>query len=83
MTLLEAIATGKRFKRPTVDQWTTWLPRENLVFIGEDLIAKDYQVEEPNVKVTRPALLAACNAAGLGWGTDNPKFLALCTGLGL
>lgn len=83
MTILEAIATGKRFKRPSSDTWRTWAPRENMTLIGEDITAKDYHVEEPHVSIDRENLLAACNQAGLSWGSNNPKFLALCVALGL
>ncbi len=83
MTLTEAIASGKRFRRPRVAEWTTWQASETFKFLGEDLTAKDYEIEEKSAAVTRPLLLAACNAAGFAWGLNNPKFLLLCAALGL
>ncbi len=83
MTLFDAIASGKKFRRPNSATWIEWKPQENLTFIGEDLTAKDYVLKEPEAVINRTTLLENLNLCGLTWAANNSKFLALCKSLGI
>lgn len=52
MNIMEAIASGKKFRRP---KWLGWVGHEdvqNFVFSVEDLTATDYYVELKKVEIT-------------------------------
>jgi hypothetical protein len=61
MNLIEALKSGKRFKRPCLETWVDSgsKPRDQFYFYREDLIAEDWITEDDKPKLStwyRPAI---------------------------
>ena len=95
LTLVEAIRSGKRFKRAI---WNSFgkMREDGLVefssaqstrLIMVEILATDYELELPKVTIDREMLEAAWNkatdATGLCHSEDSPAFKVVCKELGL
>lgn len=49
MSIVDAISSGKRIKRK---HWTQYCENQETWFRREDILANDWEVEEPSVTVT-------------------------------
>jgi hypothetical protein len=47
MTLIEAVKSGKKYKRP---EWKNFYSNEEICFSGNDILADDYILEETELK---------------------------------
>ena len=74
MTIIEALTSGKKFKREGWDDWlikpesdlyahidSESMQRSSFLFSCEDIVATDWIVEETEVKVTKSQLARAVN----------------------
>lgn len=65
MNIIDAIRTGKRYRRADVtDVW--FLPTTPHHFSVEDVLADDWEIEEQTVTVTRTQVLAALYSSHFG-----------------
>lgn len=64
MNLIEAIKSGKRFRRGDESAWTFQM--EDYHLSHEDILADDWEIEEPTISVTRSQVTAA-------WKNQNGK----------
>lgn len=65
MNIIDAIRTGKRFRRANVtDVW--FLSTTPHHFSVEDVLADDWEIEEQTVTVTRTQILAALYSSHFG-----------------
>ena len=63
MNIIEAIKSGKRFKRKSEIAWMSGDQLYN--YVKADIIADDWEVEERKVTITRDQLYAALTKAEL------------------
>lgn len=64
MNIIEAIKSGKPFKRHAWSYFRSYSNSER-IFSMEDVLADDWEVEEPGVLLTRMQIYVACIRAGL------------------
>ena len=70
MTLVEAIKSGKRFRRPLMAGWTYFKNRDDRCSLSyDDLVATDWEIEieEKSVTITRTQFLEAAQKT---WADD-------------
>lgn len=82
MNIIEAIKSGKRFKR---QHWEVFLYSQgDYNFPSSDILADDWEVEDQAVMVTREQLEAAWREV-IGWNEPNgaSTFEAISKELGL
>jgi len=84
--LHEALATGLPFKRKADKEFRTVTNKRADVFSHEDVMAEDWQVDEPSVKVTRSSYWDAVSkivAEGLLRGDSYEYSTELAKALGI
>jgi hypothetical protein len=62
MNIIEAIKSGKNFRRkswPAADYMNANVDRFDLHL--EELLANDWEIEEPSIPITRTQLIKACH----------------------
>lgn len=52
MTLYEALATGRPFKRAVNTNWIINNPQERMYLLVEDLTAEDWEIQEKRIRIT-------------------------------
>lgn len=88
MNLVDAVKSGKRFRRKswfknaTDDQWLDVLKLDNAIFSLNDLLAEDWQIEQKSVTITREQFDAAWDKAFYG-DTLKDVYGTICEELGL
>lgn len=74
MNLIEAIKSGKPFRRPGRD----WTPR---LFSPADVLADDWEIQEPTVTITRAqlnqAVLATWEDDAVDWDQHEESYHSL------
>jgi len=84
LNFLEAIKSGKPSRRK-------FWPKEEFININQDyitfhitdLLADDWEIDEPKITITRSQLAEAWNANFIRKAGENPCFEELCKRLGL
>ena len=82
MNLIEAIKSGKRFKRPHWDIYYSNQMEEELQLSIEELLAEDWEVEEKQVTITLSQFTRAWNRA-LTSGNEPLVYDSIVKELGL
>lgn len=74
MTLSEAVASGKNFKRAGMDEYYSFSDFQDIVgFDADDVLATDYELEpEATASLTKAAFDAAWDAARAGTLSIKP-----------
>lgn len=49
MSIIDAVKSGKKFKRP---DWRTWYDDSHSVILIEDILAIDWEIEESKIEIT-------------------------------
>lgn len=88
MNFVDVVKSGRPFRRPFWQSWSTPGGGAQL-FFGDDILADDWEVQEPEVTVTRTQFWEAANEVlppipGNDWNCaiqDNFKRLARYLGL--
>lgn len=70
MTLIEAMRSGRRFKRPHHENW--YEVRNNTVYPTDAILADDWELETEVLSITWDQLHLAINQCGLGIQYLNP-----------
>lgn len=79
MTLIEAIKSGKGFKRPIWNCYVNANPNDEETFSIHSILANDYELEEKTVTITEAEFDEAYHAArysdNKGFGSSYNDFL--------
>lgn len=59
MTLIEAIKSGRPFRRKNSWGETPWRNAKDGAFIADELLADDWEIQEPTVTISRALLFEA------------------------
>ncbi len=63
MNVISAIRYGTRFRRKNYDGWFVVRPNEVYRLTKADLLARDWEVEKPEIEITRDKLYEAYEIA--------------------
>jgi hypothetical protein len=59
MTIIEAIKSGKKFKREICERWLLETKNSAILFSVGDILADDWEIEEPRIEITRTQFFQA------------------------
>lgn len=84
MNIIEAIKSGKRFKRPSYQDWRTYHGADRYFYFKEsDLLANDWIIEEEKIPISKDELEYAYNQAQYYNSNFSPShFQRICKLLG-